>query len=186
VVEQKSWADIFMEQLAIPLRMTNTDYYGYVGGEIITDNPNVAGSIRTNIDDYMRFLYMIYNNGIFNGEEILSQNAVQAVTTSYSESLSVVRNPFEPYYSVAPEMMLLETGLGNWLLEDENNKPRYAVSGGAWGCMPFIDYERNLVGIYLPNSTDAEIDPDTKLYTNPATTVFFRDLKPILDQVFAN
>lgn len=186
IVMQQSWIEIFLEQLAIPLGMTSTDYFGYINEEVVTNNPNVAGSIRTNIDDYMRFLYMIYGNGTYNDERVLSVEAVRSITQSYSEGLTVLRSPFEPYYLEAPETMQLKTGLGNWLYVDEYNNPRYVVSAGAWGCMPFIDYERNLIGVYMPFKLDVENDPVKQLSTNPSTTVFLRDLKPILDQIFTD
>ena len=83
-------------------------------------------------------------------------------------------------------MMLLETGLGNWLLDDADGNPLYVVSGGAWGCMPFIDFENNLVGIYLPYNIGGEYDRDTQLIINPAMQVFLEDLVPIMAQVFPN
>lgn len=185
IVTEKPWVDIFMDELANPLGMTSTDYYGYVSGIVITDNPNVAGSVQTNIDDYMRYLYMIYNNGVFDGVRILSEESVYALTHSFSADLPVERSPFESYYSIAPETMFMETGLGNWLFDDIAANPLFVVSGGAWGCMPFIDFERNLVGIYLPFNTEGELDADAQLRFNPATQVFLEDLKPIIDQIFA-
>lgn len=187
IVTQKSWVDIFMDELANPLGMTSTDYYGYVNEAVITtDNPDVAGSIRTNIDDYMRYLYMIYNNGMFDGDRILSEESVYALTHSFSDELPVARTPFEAYFGAVPSTMFLETGFGNWLFDDADGNPLFIVSGGAWGCMPFIDFKHDLVGIYLPFNTASEYDADTRLSFNPATQVFLEDLRPLLDQVFSN
>ena len=64
----KPWAEIFRETLGDPLEMDSTDYFG-LGGP--TKNPNVAGAVRTCVDDYGNYLTMLLNRGVYKGKRIL-------------------------------------------------------------------------------------------------------------------
>ncbi len=68
----KPWAQIFRETIGDPLEMDSTDYFA-LGP---TKNPDVAGAVRTCVDDYGNYLTMLLNRGVYKGKRILSEKAV--------------------------------------------------------------------------------------------------------------
>jgi len=87
----KSWVEIFEEKISGPLEMTSTTYDAF--GR--TDNPNVAGSVETCIDDYGHFVTMVLNGGVFRGKRVLSEDAVSAMLTNQSGDVPIRRHPWQ-------------------------------------------------------------------------------------------
>ena len=55
IVTGKPWVEVFREKIGIPCDMPHTSYYAFGP----TRNPNVAGSVRTSLDEYGNFVYML-------------------------------------------------------------------------------------------------------------------------------
>jgi CubicO group peptidase (beta-lactamase class C family) len=183
----RDWQNLWQAEIGEPLRMTSTDYLGYVSGNVeATDNPNVAGSVQTNIDDYGNLLQMIYDGGVFEGRRVLSEAAVDLILTNLAAGDPVLRTPFDGYFGLNPDVGLFRTGLGNWLIDSTDpgaTKPAFMVSGGAFGCNPFIDFERGLIGVYLPFNTAIE-QVDEDLFQNAASTLYYGEIWPLLQNLF--
>ncbi len=183
----RDWQSLWRDEVGAPLGMDATDYLGYLSGNVSdTGNPNVAGSVRTNVDDYGKLLRMIYDGGVFEGRRVLSAAAVDLLLTDFSRDLPVLRTPYDGYLDSNPEVARFRTGLGNWLIDSDDpdaRRPAFMMSGGAFGASPFIDFERGLVGVYLPFNTQTEqIDDD--LFQNAASTLFYADIWPLLQSLF--
>ncbi|MBN2200313.1 MAG: serine hydrolase [Candidatus Aminicenantes bacterium] len=180
IVSGRKWVDLFQEKIGRPLHMTRTDYYAFG----VTENPNVAGSIRTCVDDYGRYLRMILNGGRFEGHRILSGEAVRTMLTNQTADLPVLRSACQPYATLDPEFGASRYGIGCWLerLDPATGEAREATSGGAFGCLPFVDLERKIAGVYLPHHRSAVQNHEGKIY-NDSVAVFL-ELRPIIRAVF--
>jgi predicted dienelactone hydrolase/CubicO group peptidase (beta-lactamase class C family) len=180
IASGKKWADLFQEEIGGPLRMTRTNYDAF--GK--TENPNVAGSVETCVDDYGRFLQMILNRGQFEGRTVLSEQAVRVMLTNQTGDLPIRRSACQPYAAFDSGFAQARYGIGCWLeqIDPATGQAQEATSGGALGCMPFVDVKRDIAGVYLPYHRAMKRDEDGVTY-NDAAAVFL-ELRPILRAVF--
>ena len=150
VVTGKPWVEIFKEKIGDPLEMESTSYYAYAE----TRNPNVAGSVKTCIDDYGHFVMMVLNQGMYKGKQILAHKAVTEMLTNQTDDLPIQRSACARYADFDPEFAESRYGIGCWLekIDPKTGVAHEATSGGAYGCIPFVDIDRNLAGVYLPYS----------------------------------
>ncbi|MFC2099930.1 serine hydrolase domain-containing protein [Candidatus Bipolaricaulota bacterium] len=139
----KSWHDLFAERLTEPLGMASTDYRTF--GEIA--NPVVGGGAQSSALDYARFVQMLLDGGVYDGERVLSEEAVAEILTD-----QLVDTP------IRPETVY---GLGCWgyRVDSETHRLLLASSPGAYGFIPWIDTERNLAGVLAANSSYDAVDP---------------------------
>jgi dienelactone hydrolase len=178
IVTGKPWVEIFSEKIGGPLEMENTDYYAF--GE--TANPNVAGSVRTTIDDYGNFTWMLANGGVFKGRRVLSEAAVRTMLRNQTGDLPVLRHAGAPYAQFDAGFGVSRYGIGWWLEDlDADGNASVATSGGAFGCQPFVDLKRNLAGVYLPYARQMRMVGEG-LAINDASVVFL-ELRQILRDI---
>jgi len=175
----KQWAQIFQEKLGLPCELKYTDYYAFG----TTKNPNVAGSVQTCLDDYGTIVMMLLGKGLFNGRRVLSEHAVSEMFSNQTGNVPIVRTPFKSFRDLDPASPSWRYGIGCWLekMDTETGYASRASSGGAFGCMPFVDYELGLAGVYLPCSRNIQRTSEGDFY-NEATAVYF-ELKPIIEKV---
>ncbi len=138
------WRDIADEFLFDRLGMDNTsyDFFGPL-------NPAVAGGINTTPRDYLTYLQMLHQGGVFDGDNILSDWAMGEMFLNNTDGLPV-------YYSAWPSGDFYLYGMtdpeyifGSWTIAqnpltgfvEEINSP------GAFGTCPFIDRKRDLYGV---------------------------------------
>lgn len=157
IVTGKSWDEVFQDTIAGPLGMTRTDYEGL--GR--TDNPLIAGGARSSIDDYSRFLQMILNRGVFEGKRVLSEAAVAEMLKDQTFGVPLVGTPYANYTNLDPNLPLTRYGIGHWLevVDPATGAVVEHSSQGAFGCSPWIDYRRNLVGVFLTFSVLNRVMP---------------------------
>lgn len=132
VASGKDWQTLFRERIAGPLGMTSTDYQ-YQGP---TQNPRISGGGQSTVSDYMKFLTMIYQRGVFNGKRILSTRAVDVMLSDQVHDLPVLEAPGLPTWRYA---------IGNWV--EDPAASGYSTrnsSTGLAGWTPMIDRSRNL------------------------------------------
>lgn len=175
----KSWVEIFEEKIGGPLEMESTTYYAF--GR--TDNPNVAGSIETCIDDYGHFVTTVLNRGVFRGKRVLSEEAVAAMLTNQCGDVPIRRHPWQGYTDFAPHMADTPYGIGCWLeeVDPKSGKVERASSGGAFGCQPFVDLKRNVAGVLLPYARTMKRSSTGHPY-NDASVVYL-ELREILNAI---
>lgn len=71
VISKKKFEILIKTKLFVPLGMTKTSFADLKGGPV-----NPSGGAQSTADDYMKFLVMMLNKGKYNGQQILSENAV--------------------------------------------------------------------------------------------------------------
>jgi CubicO group peptidase (beta-lactamase class C family) len=133
VATGKSWNTLFEERMKEPLNMINTSY-----GQ--TQNPRIAGGAYSSIQDYANLLQMHLNNGVFNGKKVLDPATVEEMQRDQTRGVRI---------TFTPQPDNRRYGLGEWRdLVNSNGRAMQLSSQGAFGFSPWIDRERNLVGVF--------------------------------------
>lgn len=135
VVGKKSFEQLMQQRLLKPLGMRNTTFQ-----QDFDKAPNPSGGAVSTAADYMNFLSMILNKGMFKGKRILSESAItqmqQAQTTP--DMIKYAPKAAEGY----------NYGLGEWLLEqDATGKGICVASPGLFGTWPMVDNCRGYASI---------------------------------------
>ncbi|MBX9603520.1 MAG: serine hydrolase [Bryobacteraceae bacterium] len=131
----KPWIELWREKIAQPLGLTCTRWD--------EDNPWVSGGGVSCSGDYMRFLEMIANRGVFRGRRVLSAHAVETMQQDQTRGARIVESPYDG--AGRPETRY---GIGQWLeVVEANGKPAQVGSQGAFGFSPWVDLKRNLYGV---------------------------------------
>ena len=165
IVTGKPWGRIFQETIGDPLGMENTDYFG-IGGP--TENPDVAGAVRTCVDDYGKYLTMLLNRGVYKGKRVLSENAVATMLSNQSGCLPILKHPYDVLDIIDPKLAKAPYGIGCWLedFDPKTGRTTAISSGGGFGCMPFLDLKRNVAGVLLPYNRTWKRDAKGRRYND--------------------
>lgn len=125
------WADLFTTRIAGPLGMNVTDYLG-VG---TAANPRIAGGIRSSVGDIAAYLRMIGNHGLFDGQRILSADAVRIMLSDQTGGALATSLPsgIDNYRGY---------GIGSWIERTNGaGQPVEFTSPGVFGTTPWINVE---------------------------------------------
>jgi CubicO group peptidase (beta-lactamase class C family) len=141
IVTGKSWETVFRENIADLCNMKNTDYGN-------TLNPGIAAGALSTGEDYAKFLSMILNNGKFKHFNVLKEGLIEEMKRNQTGSLPIM---FSIYNIVDKTRMNTRYGLGVWLeeLDTLSQKGKVISSQGAFGFSPWIDFQRNLIGVFV-------------------------------------
>lgn len=126
-----SWNALFDARIATPLGLEATTFPGAM--------PHVAGGLVSSRDDYARLLRMLLDSGAFAGRRVLSPAAIEAMERDWTRG--TVPEPPVPVNNVG-------YGIGMWIQRaDSAGRAVELSSQGAFGFTPWIDRERNLLGV---------------------------------------
>lgn len=131
-----TWSEIFNQNMAQKLGMTET----YYQTNNLAPLPLLAGGGKSTLEDYGAFLQMILNGGVFNGEQVLSQDAIRETLRQNTLGLNYIGSPYgNTLY-----------GLGVWL-DDFNDLGELVgfTDPGRSGFVPWVDFETNSYGIVM-------------------------------------
>ena len=157
IVSGKSWNELFVERLAVPLGMSDTDFFAYGP----TGNPRPAGDAKSSTDEYARFLQMILQRGDFGGKRILSEASVLEMHKDQTGGARIVYTIYEKHAARDPSLPLARYGIGMWREKtDASGQLLEASSQGALGFSPWIDFERNLAGVLSVSSSFSRALPE--------------------------
>lgn len=132
IISGKKFEDVIKEKLFDPLEMNNTSFAAKRGGGPV----NPSGGASSTAEDYMKFLNMLLNKGLYKGKRILSENAIEQMK-------GVQDNPGQIKYAPkAAEGYMY--ALGSWVVEDstktitlEADRPLYKPGDNP---VPGVDY----------------------------------------------
>ena len=128
-ISGKSFETLFAERIAAPLNMKNTDF-----GKGPVALP--AGGASSTPDDYINFLTMILNKGVYNGRHILSESSVTAMQVNQiTKDVKVVYSPAEAGN--------FGYGYGEWVME------KAVCSPGLFGSFPWVDNEKKYAAFLM-------------------------------------
>jgi CubicO group peptidase (beta-lactamase class C family) len=116
-------------------------------------NPLLQGGAVTTAEDYMRFLTMIDQHGLYQGKRILSKKAVDEMETAQTIG--------KPMAYVPPGVVGgAQYALGNWCEQwGAEGHCTLVSSPGAFGTFPWIDRQSDVYGIFFLKGRSREILP---------------------------
>ncbi len=175
-----------------PLGMDATDWDAFTPPELVpTANPNVAGSIRTSMRDYERFLVMLGSGGTVDGTEIVRPAAIRLLLEDRAGvETPIERSPYATYAPFVPDVAAFRTGFGCFIdparivpdVAAGEPAARWATSAGAFGTNAFLDLDRGLAGVLFTENQDRWPNPDPDLPPyNPSTRAFLQFLRPLIE-----
>ena len=130
VVSKKRFETLVKQRLFTPLLMKSSSFEP----EDFLVNP--SGGAESTAGDYMNFLSMLLNKGIFNGKRVLSEASVAEMQRVQTDK---VPKKFAPKAGEG-----YEYGLGGWIEETDGKGNSTVVSSpGLFGTWPYIDKCRN-------------------------------------------
>jgi CubicO group peptidase (beta-lactamase class C family) len=130
VVSKKKFDLLIKQKLFNPLGMRKTTFSTLDGSAV-----NPSGGALSTAEDYMKFLVMLLNKGKYNGQQILSEKAVNEMLQLQTASVKI------GYAPKAAEGFGYT--LGSWVVEKNvANKATVVASPGLFGTWPMIDYCR--------------------------------------------
>ncbi len=155
VISRKKFDILIKTKLFNPLGMTKTSFTDQNGNPV-----NPSGGARSTADDYMKFLLMLLHKGKYNGQQFLSEKAVEQMRQIQDKPSQI---------AFAPKSASGFTyAMGSWVVE-EDNKNGFAnalASPGLFGTWPMIDYCRGYAYIVfvknLLGEERAEVHKDLK------------------------
>ncbi len=150
IVSGRNWKALFAAKLSNPLEMAET----FCEGSGATLNPHLAGGARSTVGDYANFLIMLLDGGRFRSRQILSRAAVAEMFRDQIRGGSLRFNPFEFYAQLHPGWRDVRYGICNWLevVDGANGRALEASAPGIFGFYPWIDFERNMAGVFVCQS----------------------------------
>jgi CubicO group peptidase (beta-lactamase class C family) len=147
VVSKKTFGRLMMDRIVHPLKMRATSFVNEDGG---ADDPSNGG--RSCVNDYINFLTMLLNKGMFDGKRVLSEKAVQELETIQFGAL--------PVKYVPKELQGTKTALGNYLA---NASGTLMVCPDLLGAAAWLDTCRGYAAVLLVEKPEEEKKP---LYQN--------------------
>ncbi len=136
VITKKSFENLMKQRIFIPLEMKNSSF-------IPEDNSvNPSAGAESTAADYINFLSMILNKGMYKGKRILSEKSIAEMQTVQTKKTVKKYAP--------KEADGYEYGLGEWIETQDGNGNSIVVSCSSLsGTLPYIDKCRNYACIFF-------------------------------------
>jgi CubicO group peptidase (beta-lactamase class C family) len=155
LIAGEPFTQLFQNAVATPLGLTTFVYND-------NENPRVAGGGSSNVDDYMKILRMILNDGVAdNGARILSDAMIQELQRNNTahlrkKPLSFLSNTAQNYFS-GYTLGLFITDPAQYQ-SDGTSGPEF-VDPGLYGTTPWFDMDRKYGAVILiTNDTITGLD----------------------------
>lgn len=162
VISNKKFEVLFQERLARPLAMQATTF------EKNAAVANPSGGAWSTAGDYMNFMIMMLNKGVFKGKRILSKASIEKMMEPQTTPAMI------KYIPAAAEGF--NYGLGVWIQETAPDGRTAAISSpGLLGTWPYVDYCRGYASIIFTKNLLTERKPD-----------MYIAIKKVIDQYFAS
>jgi CubicO group peptidase (beta-lactamase class C family) len=170
IVTKRKFDQLIRQKLFTPLGMRSTSFSTMDGSP-----PNPSGGARSTAEDYMKFLVMLMNKGMFNGKQILSEESVEEMM-----KIQTAKVPIR-YAPKAAEGF--QNALGSWVIEEKPNSPSAGggrvgitlASPGLFGTWPMVDFCRGYAYILFVKKFLGEERADAHL-----------EIKKVIDEVISN
>ena len=158
IVSKKGFDRLMQERITRPLKMRGTTFYNEYGGAI-----DPSGGAKSTAGDYINFLSMLLNKGMFEGKQILAESSI--------EEIEKIQFPDLPVKFTPKSTEGWHYGLGTWIEETDSKGNSSVISCPNFeGTYPIIDKCRNYAAIFIVKSPVSEPKKE-----------FFIQLKQIID-----
>jgi CubicO group peptidase (beta-lactamase class C family) len=143
VITKKSFDRLMSERILRPLKMRGTSFVNDDGGAI-----NPSGGARSTANDYINFLSMLLNKGMFGDKRVLSEKAVADMGMTQFADL--------PMKYVPKSIKGAHYGLGAWIMDDGSAGASVLSCPNLMGTTPYIDKCRNYAAILVVEKPEEE------------------------------
>jgi CubicO group peptidase (beta-lactamase class C family) len=143
VITKKTFDRCVSDKILRPCKMRGTSFTNDNG--LVT---NAANGAITTASDYINFLGMLLNKGMFEGKRVLSEKSIADMET--------IQFPTLPVKYMPKEASGLKMGLGCWI---DNGST--VTSLNLTGFYPYVDRRLNYAAILVPRKND---EPKKELY----------------------
>ena len=146
VASGKDFETIFQDLIASPLGMKNTHFtpINLEGGH----SPMLGGGARTVLKDYLKFLKMIFHDGLYDGKQILKRESILAMQADQIGSAHVYPGEFTERAFGSFHTGIY--GLGEWREKVDSLGNAYQISSPGWaGAYPWINKKDGVYGFFL-------------------------------------
>jgi CubicO group peptidase (beta-lactamase class C family) len=136
VIGGKPFSTLFRELIGDPLRMSRTDYFAFG----FTENPRIAGGMRSSMGDQANFYQFLKDQGFFEGRRLIGESAWTQMVTNRVRGLPILSSP-EPDSGY---------GIGTWVkIETPDGKPVEVYGAGAFGFEAWAHLELDYYAIFF-------------------------------------
>src|SRR5258705_13240771 len=158
IISKRKFDVLARQRLFVPLAMRKTTFSTLDGSAV-----NPSGGAQSTPDDYMHFLIMLMNKGIYQGKRILSEDAVNQMLQVQTKAEQIKYAPKAAQgYNYA---------LGAWLIEEgslpistkEGSVATAVASPGLFGTWPMIDYCRGYAYLFFVKNLLGEERADAQI-----------------------
>ena len=102
----------------------------------------------SNASDYLKFLEMLLNRGVYRNKRILSESSVDEILRNQIGDAEIVFSPYSRIRLAGFEPGRMKHGLGCWIIDaDSSGRGIEVVTQGIFGFSGWIDRSRNLAGV---------------------------------------
>ena len=138
----KAWAQIFSDELTLPLGMPDT---GFNFGNA---NPQIAGGVSSTLADYSHVVQMVVQQGQWNGAAFLSASGIAQMQLDQTHGVPMVSTP-DPF--------AFGYGYGEWRNSIDAQGTAIQVSStGTFGSSPWVDNKTGVAAFFLTYSQDLD------------------------------
>ena len=158
VAAQRPFEELVRTELLGPLGMDDTRYVSF-GVQALRPGPTLAdgqsrfimagGGMTATLDDFAAFYQMHLNGGTYRGRRILSESAVAEMHTRQGKLDLLMAGPYGNDYGLAFFLDRL----------DERGRARVITHPGYFGTTPWLDKDRELVGVLVVQSNFLRVIP---------------------------
>jgi CubicO group peptidase (beta-lactamase class C family) len=151
VAAKQPFEDFIRSELLEPLGMKDSRFVG-VGLQALSTRPTLpngesrfimaGGGMSSTLDDFAAFYQMHLNDGEYRGKHILSAQATRAMHTRQTDLGLLMSGPYGNDYGLAFFLDRL----------DQKQVGRTVSHTGLFGTTPWLDKERDLVGVFIVQS----------------------------------
>ena len=178
ISSHKEFEQIFIDNIAKPLGMTGSHFIPIErsGGHA----PMLAGGLCTTLHDYMAFLNMVYHNGVFKGNQIISMHSISEMQNDQVGKAEVL--PGEYVQKALGRNHTGIYGLGEWreLVDAKGNA--YQVSSPGWaGAYPWLNKHDGVYGFFIAHVVpDRDEDNETSFSSFYGSPVLSKEVSEIV------
>ena len=142
VVAKRGFEQIINERIFRPLGMRNSSFFSKSG------SVNPANGAMSAADDYVNFLSLFLNKGVFKNKQIISEKSLAELAT-----IQVASNLIKQ----APKTVIgYSYALGTWAAEGSNTKATTLSCPGFYGTYPWVDVCRGYAAIIFTKTDNEE------------------------------
>ncbi len=141
------FSDLLKKYVTDPLDMKNTSFNP---ASSATTNPMIAGGIKSCANDYLHFLQMLLNKGMYNGKRILSEKSLnEMLKNEIPENALIIKSPFDNSNNATLKNEKARYGIGNWceIYDPATGIPDLSSSPGLFGFTPWYDEKHGIIGV---------------------------------------